>query len=167
MPDHELSLRHRILKQMVDTYRAVQPPAAGAVPTPQDWPLSFSVVELGPLSDPDHRKRYTLGIVPQPEQFKDKFPTIERFLQVGIEFRVTVNRDDNKPGDMIERLLTVVENVVLRNRQWNGLAIDTTLLNSDIDLSTYNDKSASGVLFVQVHYRHGTDDNRNIDPTVY
>ena len=138
-------LRHAILEAMKTTFAGIDEP---------DWPIKFSVVELGPLGDEDQRKRYSLGIVPGPERYKHIFPFIERTLQVGIEFRVTVNRGDEKPGDLAERLLTMIERIILLNQTWGGIAIDTNLSNNEVDIQTYADKSAQGVLFVEVMYRH-------------
>ena len=152
------SLRHRILAAMADTFRAVDQP---------DWPLKFSLVELGPLGDEDHRKRYTLGIVPGPERYTHNFPYVVRFLRVAIEFRVTVNRDDEAPGELAEQLLTVIERVVIKNGTWGDLALATELSNSEIDMTTYSDRSVAGVLFVEIQYRHSHLDPRNPDPDVY
>lgn len=151
------SLRHQILQAMVATFDAVDKP---------DYPLKFSVVELGPLGDEDHRKRLSLGIVPGPERYTHNFPFIVRFLTVGIEFRVTVNRDDPSPGNLAEQVLTVIEQVVLRNGTWGGLAIDTDFRNNEVDMTTYGDRTVMGVVWVEIQYRHAHGDPTNPNPDV-
>lgn len=149
--DADLSVRHKILNQMLDAFRAVKKP---------DWPIEFSRIELGPLGDEDFRKRYTLGIVPDRETYKHSFPFIERFLRVGIEFRVTVNQGE-KPGPLCEYLLTLVERVVQKDITWNGLAMATDYDTNETDITSYSDRSAQGVLFVTLTYRHGHLDSRS------
>lgn len=153
------TIRLRILQTIVDTFKAllVDPDDLESNPV-------FSVVELGPLGDPDNRKRFTIGIVPQPERYTHSFPFLQRALAVAIEFRVTVNKGDPRPGVMYEQLLGVVEHTVLKNETWGGLAIKTELKNSDQDIASYDDKSVTGVLLTEVLYRHGTDDPYNPAP---
>jgi hypothetical protein len=159
--DIENSLRLDILLAMVDTFKAV---VATDPPAFEDFNMEFSTVELGSLGDEDHKKRYSLGIVPLRERYGDKFPFQERWLTVGFQFRVTVNRGDEKPGVMAERLLTVVERVVLANPTWGGLAIDTRLQSNENDMVDYGDKSVQGALFAEVHYRHSHLDPRDMRP---
>jgi hypothetical protein len=64
---------------------------------------------------------------------------------------------------MAEQVLTVIKRVVLANTTWDGLAVDTKLVNSEIDLINYSDRSIVGVLFIEVQYRHARHDPR--DPT--
>lgn len=157
------SLRLDILNKIVATFAAIKPDELLAG-TPADWPIQFSAVELGPLGDADHKKRFTAGVVPLRERYSHVFPFIERHLSVGIEYRVTVNRGDDKSGVMAENLLTVLERVVLNNTTWDGLALDTELDNNEVDMSDYNDKSVQGVLFITVKYRHQHLDPRDDRP---
>lgn len=161
MPDPVNSLRLDILNKMVETFGAI---VAAEDPEFEDYELQFSTVELGPLGDTDHKKRYSLGVVPLRERYKHSYPFIERWLTVGIEYRVTVNRGDEKPGIMAERLLTLVERVVLKDQTWDGLAIDTEFTDNETDMTDYDDKSVQGALFVVVHYRHSHLDPRDGKP---
>jgi len=151
------SVRHKILRTMAETFAAVSEP---------DYPLKFSTVGMGPLSEADHKKRFSIGIVPGPEQYKHSFPYIERLLDVAIEFRITVNRTDPDPGELAETVLTVVEQVVAKNRTWGGLALDTDYKTSELDMTTYDDKTIMGVLWVTVHYRHAHGDPTDPNPSV-
>ena len=149
------SIRHQILDRMVEVFQGVKEP---------EWPIQFSMVELGPLADENHRKRFSIGIVPGPEKYSDTFPFIVRNLRVAIEFRVTVNRDDPAPGQLAEQVLTVIERVVIANRDWGGLAVETKFQDNEIDMPTYGDKTVMGVLWVEVQYRHHHLDPRNPNP---
>jgi hypothetical protein len=156
------SVRLTILNNMVATFQAVQ----ADQPTDDPYGITFSTVALGPLADYDQRKRFSLGVVPGPEKETFIIPYVMCFMTVNFEFRVTVNRDDEAPGIMIEQLLTVVKRLVTANRQWGGVAIDTKVTGSEIDLITYADRSAVGVMTAEVQYRYSYLDPRNPLPAI-
>lgn len=161
------SLRLQILLDMQTRFAAIEPPPTPPpVPDPSDWPFKFSSVELGPLVPENNRKRYSLGIVPGRERYSHLFPYIVCDQLINIEFRVTQNVGDDTPQTMAERCLTVVKNCVLRNKTWGGLAIDTQLVDSDVDLVSFGDKSIVGVLSVAVKYRHSQSDVRDPNPSL-
>ena len=164
MPEPEmtaLSLRHRILLAIQDAFQAVGPMEPPPDDPLDDWPFAFSTVALGPVDLEDHRKRYSLGIVPTKERYQHSYPYQERFLRVTLEFRATANRGDPPPGEMFEHLITVIERVIQKNRTWGGLALDTDLEDSDSNLITWVDRSIYGMLVMRIHYRHATGDSRN------
>ena len=152
-----LSIRHQILQKMVAKYTAVQ--SDNPIPT-----ALFSVVALGPLSDADHRKRYAIGVVAGAEKEKFLYPYIECMLTVNIEFRITQNRGDSSPADMGETMLTRVKQLVMSNRTWDGLAIDTKVIGSQVDLDTYLDQSVVGLCVCEVQFRHSHLDPADAHP---
>jgi len=158
------SIREQILDKVLAAFQAVQEPdttVPGYTPSLDDWPLTFSTVGFGPLTDTDHRKRYSIGIVTGSEREKDAFPLIQCTLTVGIEFRITVNQNDPSPAVMGERVLTVVKRVIDNNKTWGGLAVDTRRTNNEIDLTSYGDKTVMGVQFVEIIFRHSIKDVRS------
>ena len=161
MPANVTSVRLTILQAIEAYFAAMQ----ADQPTGDPMGIAWSTVALGPLIKEDHRKRYSLGIVPGPERESFEFPDVMCFLTVNVEFRVTVNQGDAEPGVMIEQALTVVKRGLTVDRTWGGLAIDTKIVNSEIDLITYADRSALGVCVAQIQYRYGYDDPRDQYPT--
>lgn len=160
------SMRHRILLAIQDAFQAVGPMDPAPNDPLDDWPFRFSTVALGPVDSEDHRKRYSLGIVPTKERYTHLYPYQERFLRVSLEFRVTVNKGDPSPGDLFEEVITVIERVVQQNREWGGLALDSELVDSDSNLITWVDRSVYGILMMSVQYRHSTNDSRDPAPTI-
>src|SRR5271165_429326 len=154
------SVRLQILNAMTTFFSNMQ----AQLPADDPYGITWSTVALGPLAKEDHRKRYSLGVVPGPEKEAFEYPFVMCFLTVNIEFRVTVNRDDDSPGVMIEQALTVVKRGLVQDRSWGGLAIDTKTVGSEIDLITYADRSAVGVCVAQVQYRYGYADPRSTQP---
>lgn len=158
------SVRQQILETIAAKIAGIAVPPAGSSPSDDDWPLQFSVVKLGPLGEENQRKRYSAGIVPGTEKYSDLYPYIVCDQQIGIEFRATKNKDDDDPQVMAEQLLTVLKRVVLNNETWDGLALKTDLVNSEVDLINYSDRSIVGVLFIVIQYRHSRRDPRDPDP---
>lgn len=158
------SIRQQVLEKIAAKIGSIAPPPTGTPPTDDDWPLKFSVVELGPLGPENARFQYSAGVVPGVERYSDLYPLIVNDLQVAIEYRATKNKGDEDPQIMAERVLTVLKRLVLQNKKWDGLCTDTKLINSETDLANYSDRSVVGVLFIQVQYRHSTKDPRNPDP---
>lgn len=133
-------------------------------PASDPYGITWSTVALGPLAPFDQRKKYSLGVVAGPERETFSMPYIMCFLTVNVEFRVTINRDDDVPGTMIEQALTVVKRAVTADRTWGGIAIDTKVTGSEIDLETYADRSAVGVCQLAVQYRYSHLDPRDPNP---
>ncbi|CAA2141481.1 hypothetical protein [Hyphomicrobium sp. ghe19] len=161
------SVRQQILEKIEEKFIGIvqtDTSAPGYVPSDDDWPMQFSVVKLGPLSDENLRKRYSLGIVPGTEKYSDLYPYIVSDQMVGLEFRATKNKDDDDPQAMAEQVLTVLKRLVLANTTWDDLAVDTRLVNSEVDLVNYSDRSIVGVLFIEVQYRHARRDPRDPHP---
>ena len=148
-----ISLRRRILERMVAVFSAASVVVGETL-------VSFSSVVHGPLDETDHRKRFSAGIVPEPERYEDHYPFLDRLLRVGVEFRVTINRDDPAPGVLAEDVLTAVEHLLLQNQDWGGLALDTRLTSNTIDMVNAADRSVLGVVLAEIHYRHNS-----LDPT--
>lgn len=169
------SVRLQILRKIKAAFEAVEPAdppdppdpldPPGSVAPSLDWPLKFSKVELGPLSDKDAKKRYTLGIVAGGEREKYTVPYVECFWRVMIEFRGTVNQGDaDVPAVMAENLLTVIKRVIDLNRHWGNLAVDTKRVVNEIDLEAYGDKTVVGVQEIEIFYRTSHVDPRDPSP---
>jgi len=154
------SVRLTILNAIVASLAAMEENK----PPNDPYGLTFSTVALGPLSGWDQRKKYSAGIVAGPEKETFQYPFVMCFLTLNVEFRVTVNRDDAAPGDLIEQVLTVVKRRMTEDRTWGGLAIDTKVIGSEIDLITYADRSAVGVCVCQLQYRYSYTDPRSPKP---
>jgi hypothetical protein len=85
-------------------------------------------------------------------------------LAVNVEFRITINRFDERPGIMAEQALTVVKRALTEDRHWGGKAIDTKIAGSEIDMMTYADRSVMGVCNAVVQYRYNYNDVRKAGP---
>jgi hypothetical protein len=161
MPTPNLStVRLQILQAMEASFTAL----TADQPTDDPYGVAFSTVALGPLMDWDQRKRYSLGIVAGPEKVTYLYPYVECLWTVNVEFRVTVNRDDPDPGVLIEQLMGVVERRLTEDRSWGGLAIDTKIMNTEVDLVTYADRTAVGVCVISIQYRRDMNDPRSSQP---
>ena len=154
------SVRLQVLNAIVAKFEGMQ----ADQPAQDPYGITWSTVALGPLADFDQRKRYSLGVVAGPEKEDFSMPYIMSFLTVNVEFRVTANRDDAAPGVLAEQALTVVKRGLTADRTWGGKAIDTKIVGSEVDLTTYADRSIVGVCQAQVQFRYSHLDPRDPNP---
>ena len=154
------SVRLQVLNAIVAKFEGMQ----ADQPAQDPYGITWSTVALGPLADFDQRKRYSLGVVAGPEKEDFSMPYIMSFLTVNVEFRVTANRDDAAPGVLAEQALTVVKRGLTEDRTWGGKAIDTKIVGSEVDLTTYADRSIVGVCQAQVQFRYSHLDPRDPNP---
>ena len=160
MTPNVTSVRLTILNSIVAKFQGMaedQPPA-------DPYGVTWSTVALGPLAAFDQRKKYSIGVVPGPERETFSMPYIMVFLTVHVEFRVTANRDDDAPGILAEKALTVVKRALTEDRTWGGMALDTKIVGSEIDMTTYADRSIVGVCQAQLQYRYSHTDPRDPNP---
>jgi hypothetical protein len=160
VPANNSSVRLQILKNIVTTFQAVQ----ATEPTDDPMAFQFTTVAIGPLADFDHRKRLSMGVHVGSESVSYKFESTMCFLTINLELKLTVNRDDPAPGELLEQVIAMAQRVVMANRKWGGLAIDTKITNTEVDLLTYLDRSAMASLVVVVQYRFSYADPRNPAP---
>jgi len=156
------SLRLGLLRTLVENFKAVKK----NLPVEDPFEFEYSTVKLGPLGNPDNTKRAAIGVVTENEttDFSVNSLTI-RNLRVAIEFRITVNKGDDDPAIMGERVLTEVQRIIIGDDTLGGKAVIVQEVANQIDLDTYADRAVQGVLFVNVKYRHFNDDNRTIAGT--
>ena len=50
--------------------------------------------------------------------------------------------------------------VIMENKGWGGLALDTQMAGNEIDLTSYGARTVMGVQFIEIHYRHNRRDPR-------
>jgi hypothetical protein len=129
-------------------------------PAADPYSVEFSAVEHGPLGDFDNRRRYVAAVVPGNESKRTRYPLTDCTLPVTIEFRMTANRGDQRPAVEAERVLGEIQRRIGEDRTLGGLAIDVRETGNDVDLDTYADKAIEGAVFLEVRYRHATDDPR-------
>lgn len=151
------SVRLQILEHLVGLLEAAAPP---------DYDFTFSQVEIGPLSIADHKKRFTAGVSVGRETKASLFPLLDNTLPVTIEFRLTLDKNDPKPGVLAEKMLTQVQRIVYGDKTMGGLAMDTIETGNEVDIQTYADRSILGAVFFDVRYRHAHRDPRDANPTV-
>ena len=154
------SVRMTILNTILQTFQNMQ----ADQPTSDPYGITWSTVQLGPLIKADQKKRYSLGLVAGPQKENFSIPYIMAFLTLNVEVRVTVNSDDDPPGQMIEQAMTVVVRQLTADRTWGGIAIDTKVANLEVDLITWADRSAFGVVVATVQFRYSHLDPRDPNP---
>ena len=150
------TLRFRCLEALRTSFAGLRE----GYPPADPYSVQFTSVEHGPLGDFDNRKRYVAAVVPGRESKQTRYPLTDCTLPVTIEFRMTIDRGDKRPLVEAERVLGELQRRLGEDRTLGGLAIDTRETGNDIDLDTHADKAIEGAVFLEVRYRHATDDPR-------
>jgi hypothetical protein len=57
-------------------------------------------------------------------------------------------------------VLGEIQRRIREDRTLGGLALDVRETGNDLDLDTYADKAIEGAVFLEVRYRHATDNPR-------
>jgi hypothetical protein len=116
--------------------------------------IVFSSVGVGPLLELDNRRLSSIGIVVGGEVKDDIYPYKDPTLEINIEFRYTVNRGDLSTGILAERVLGVVQQIMVDDRTLGGRAIKVDEVQNGLDLVSYSDRTIAGFVRFEVHYRH-------------
>ncbi len=154
----ENTMRLLILQYMVDLYSGIDPLIYG---------IGFGTVALGPIDDTDFRRKTAIGIVPGVEDKQDLFPLKDVTLEVGVEFRIAVQKlDDEEPGIFAERMLGVVQQIMYDDTDFGGLILMHNETGSSVEMDTYADKNVVGVVNFEIRYRHAHNNVYDPNPTV-
>jgi hypothetical protein len=125
-------------------------------------PNFFTLVSLGPIDGFENRMRYTAGIVPGDEIKKTLYPITDCTLPVTVEFRMTWNTGDASDHEAeSERLLGLIEKVLVQDRTLGGNAIDFYTVGNAITMDLFTEKDIIGAIHFEMRYRHNS-----LDPTL-
>lgn len=158
-----VSVRQRVLKAIQRAYveRGAQLQAE------LGW--TWRGVELGGLGNFDFAKRAMIGIVAGREEKDPQYPLYNVRLPFAVEFHFTRNKGEDKPGEIAEGVLTIVQNVLHANKRLvfppdGPIVIDINETGNEVDIDTYGDKSVAGVVEWVVIYRHSEHDVTDPNP---
>jgi hypothetical protein len=151
MPD---SRREQILDALVTHFKGM------ATPTYTFVPGSTGVVRRR-LMDADRKKEYMLSILDVEE---DKVALIRQFdcaLHVELEFWALVSVSDDPPSKMNQFLADLQKSY--RKTIVSGGALESLVENivevrNEVDTESEHDRQLSGMLVLDVRYRHALDD---------
>jgi hypothetical protein len=150
------TIREKCLTALEDALKSM----VEGEPVADPYTVQFSDVKRGPLGEADHRKRYMASVVDGEEQKSERFPVVDVTLRVTIEFQITVNRGDPRSSVLANTVLGEVQRKLAEDHTLGGVAIDCREVGNDIDLDSSEDRSVMGAVFLNVRYRHATNDPR-------
>ena len=129
-------------------------------PADDPYSVQFSAVEHGPLGDFNNRKRYVAAVVPGRESKHTRYPLNDCTLPVTIEFRMAIDRGDQRPLVEAERVPAKSSAASAGTVPWAGWR-STCTRPATISTSTpMPTRRSGGAVFLEVRYRHATDDPR-------
>lgn len=150
------TIRERCLQALKANIEAMR------VDQPVDDPygITWSVVQRSPFTEAVNKKRYAVAILDGQEAKQTRFPLADCQLDVTVEFRVTRNVGEAETGVLANQALGALQRCISADRRLGGLAIDLKETGNELDIASADDKTVEGVIFLQLQYRHQTDDPR-------
>jgi hypothetical protein len=147
--------------QCLEALKGVLEDMVAGEPMGDPYSAQFTKVVIGPLDETDHRMRFVAGIVTGREKKRPyMYPLEECTLPVAIELCMTVNADDDDPGVEAERLLGEVQRKIHEDTTLGGVAVDLRETGNEIVLDMYGDRTVVADIFLELIYRHRTNDPR-------
>jgi hypothetical protein len=143
----------RALKNHLETVVAGEP-----VADPYEFEWSYVTrQEIGQLA---RGKRNALGIYDGEERKTQRtYPVTDCQLRVAVEFHLYADTDKVSTEEL-NKYLGEISRRIRENRTLDGHAYDVNEVGSDLDIDSPYDRQVSGVVFLDIFYRHHEDDPR-------
>jgi hypothetical protein len=133
----------------------------GGEPAADPYPWTWSLTQREPLSDDMLRgKRYVLSVLDTDEAVNEQsYPVSDCVLRCNVEFHIMVQSGED-PAVMLNRALAAVRRKVREDRTLGGAVRDFLDRGSTLDPEGAYANYVSGVLFLDLYYRHHQSDPR-------
>lgn len=149
------TVREIALEALKTTFSAVE----AGTPVLDPYTITWQKVSRAPLGDDDWKKKYTLGIHDMDETTKAQQMSLICTLRVALEFRVVIE-PDQVPSTELGIALGEIKRRLYEDNTLGGVAIDCTEESNEIEVDSDNDRRLSGVVWVNLVYRHSVRDPR-------
>lgn len=153
LPAGDPPIRERIMEVMKQRFLDQQRGVDGAA-------VTWDVVERRPLTADEQGRGYAIGIFDTSQKKKDLVGRTECYLNVVLEFFITL-ADGDEPGTFANTILAEVQRVAmldLNMKEADGyqLSLDVQEKGDEIEINAPEPKRIAAVLIVEITYRHKT-----------
>ncbi len=149
------SRRTRIAKALVESFKTL--------PVSQeegDYRFGYSEVTRSVVSNTPTGKALVMGIYPSTEQ-KDERTHPKTNVRMDVIFEMYYHREKGKePVDALEKILSEAERRLMEDQTLGGLAINCTVLNTQVDLDGRFDNYCDAAMTVEITFQHHRVDPR-------
>lgn len=151
-----LTIRNRLMNAIKASFEGIVSGQPQANPYHTKWE-KVTRMPLGPLAK---GKANALSVLEGPERkTPDVHPFTRSDLTVNLEFHLYVSADEDA-AVMLNELMGEVQRRAMEDITWGGLSYDTTETGNDIEIEGELDKQVSGVVFLEIKYKHRITDPR-------
>lgn len=153
LPVGDPPIRERIMEVMKKRFLSQKRSVNGAA-------VTWDVVERRPLTADEQGRGYAIGIFDTSQKKKDLVGRTECYLNVVLEFYVTLAEGD-EAGTLANTVLAEVQRVAmldLNMREEDGyhLSLDVQEKGDEIEINAPEPKLIASVLIIEITYRHKT-----------
>ena len=120
-------------------------------------PFFFESVLRAPLPKTDKLIGNVLSIMDVRERKTEEIGAMRCHLSVVMEFSIKTFMGDNIASEL-DKIITLVQQVARRDITAGGLSLNIVESGSELDLEGPDDRTAGGVVFWDVQYRHKVGD---------
>jgi len=129
-------------------------------PVADPYTIEWSLVTRKIIGSIARGKRNALGIYDGEERKTERsYPVVDCVLRVTLEFHLYVEEGDQSTVDL-NKYLGELGRRWRENRTLDGNAYDVNEVGSDLDIDSQYDRQVSGAMYLEISYRHHTDDPR-------
>lgn len=154
-----------VREQIMDAIEARLAGMKKGLPTADPFAFTFGRVQRQPFNDSGRGEEFSVAAFDTTEsKTANTYPVVRCRIQVAFQILVQVRKDEN-PTTKLNLAFAEIERLIKTDRTYGGLAIDTIVTGSNTDIEYMYDKVIEGTLFMEVEYRHHSNDPRIIVKT--
>lgn len=153
------TVRERALCALVDLFD--NQTADQLDPAGLPYGFKWDFVLRAPLKDWAFKKERAIGVFDMHETKKDMAAVKMCSLRVALELHLIAQADDN-PSVAMNALFGSVQLKIQEDYSLGGLVIDLQEVTNDMQIQNENQRHVSGVIFLNMQYRHSLRDPRRI-----
>lgn len=133
------------------------------LPVDDPYTVQWSIITRENIGQLAKTKRYALGLYDTEETKNPRtYPVTDCILRVAIEFHAFLQQNSagEKGSETLNRMLGEIERKIREDRTLSGTCIETEFRGNEFTIDGPFDNQVSGVTYLNVLYRHHTDDPR-------
>ena len=127
--------------------------------TSENYGFAWDQVLRSPLSGWAFKKKRSIGLFDGHEVTREQLMVKDCMLRVALEMKIVLQPND-LPSTVMNEVFGAVQRCIQVDPSLGGLVIDLQEESNDAEIEDANQKEITGVMFLNMHYRHSVRDPR-------
>ena len=151
------TVRERALKALVALFET----QTAKLPAGDPYGFAWQVVTRAPGRDWMWKKKYSIGVYDMHEDKTHLNFVVTCSLRVALEVYL-VAENGEQPSEAMNEVFGAIQRRIREDHTLGGVVIDVMEVSNDMQVSDENEKLVSGVIMLNVKYRHSINDPRRV-----